>query len=39
MELIECKRCGEVYPEEWPECPFCAAEAKPVDKFIEDEWN
>lgn len=38
MELVECKRCGEVYPEEWPECPFCAAEPKP-DKFIEDEWN
>jgi hypothetical protein len=39
MDIIECKRCGEDYPDGWAECPFCAAERKHDGRHAEDEWN
>ena len=37
MELKDCPVCGEEYPVQWPECPFCAATPK-RDRPSEDEW-
>lgn len=40
MELRECLKCGEEFPESWDDCPFCDATPKRVSKYDEDEfWN
>lgn len=37
MDLQECERCGEEYPEHWPECPFCAANPTRNLKFRKED--
>lgn len=37
MDLTECDRCGTEYPEQWPGCPFCAANPKRGFKFREED--
>ena len=38
MELVECPKCGEEYPAQWKDCPFCAATPH-RDRPNGDEWN
>lgn len=39
MDLTECDRCGEEYPTEWPQCPFCAVYGAKRERWDDEDWN
>jgi hypothetical protein len=30
MNIVECERCGEEYPQNWGCCPFCETGERPT---------